>query len=164
MWSGAKIIIQWAVGLFVVGLIVALVVDGYQSLDNSGWITHDHDTPVWIQGDWLVGEYRDCQMRTKTVPAQRKDLDSLNELPRLFCAEDANGVSISNVRQLSFRLRLIFKCRRRGPCIFSLSQGGNLTTSSTSCLCVTTDELIDRTNGLSHGTASGRVNLLNARL
>jgi hypothetical protein len=92
VWSGAKIIVQWAVGLFAVGFIVALVVDGYQSLDNSGWITHDHDTPVWIQGDWLVGEYRDCQMRTKTVPAQRKDLDSLNELPRLFCAEDANGV------------------------------------------------------------------------
>jgi hypothetical protein len=69
-----------------------MAVAGYQGIDESGWITHNHDTPVWIQGDWLVGEYRDCQMRTRTVPAQRKDLDSLNELPRLFCAEDANGL------------------------------------------------------------------------
>lgn len=53
---------------------------------------HDHDTPVWIQGDWLVGEYRDCQMRTKTVPEQVTGLDSLDKLPRLFCAGDANGL------------------------------------------------------------------------
>lgn len=77
VWSGTKIIVQWAVGLFVVGFIVALVVNGYQSLDNSGWITHDHDTPVWIQGDWLVGEYRKCDMPVRTT--------------RLFCGGDAIG-------------------------------------------------------------------------
>lgn len=92
VWNGAKIIFQWAVGLCVVGGIVVLAVNGYQSLDNSGWITHDHDTPVWIQGDWLVGEYRDCQMRTKTVAGGDKALDYLNKLPRLFCGKDANGL------------------------------------------------------------------------
>lgn len=53
---------------------------------------HDHDTPVWIQGDWLVGEYRDCQMRTKTVPENDKNIDYPARLPRLFCGEDRNGV------------------------------------------------------------------------
>lgn len=72
--------------------IVAGVYASYQALDKAGWVSHDHDTPIWIQGDWLVGEYRDCQMRTKTVPAQRKDLDSLDKLPRLFCGEDVNGL------------------------------------------------------------------------
>jgi hypothetical protein len=33
-----------------------------RSLDNSGWIPHSHDTPTWIQGDWLAGEYRICEM------------------------------------------------------------------------------------------------------
>lgn len=31
-------------------------------LDDSGWIEHSHDTPVWIEGDWLSGEYRVCEM------------------------------------------------------------------------------------------------------
>jgi hypothetical protein len=38
----------------------------YQSVesvvDDSGWVEHSHDTPVWIGGDWLTGEYRICQM------------------------------------------------------------------------------------------------------
>jgi hypothetical protein len=78
--------------LFLIGLAFAFLYSGFTSLDQAGWITHNHDTPVWIQGDWLVGEYRDCQMRTKTVPEQRKDLDSLDKLPRLFCSQDADGL------------------------------------------------------------------------
>jgi hypothetical protein len=93
VWSGAKIIVQWAVGLFVVGFIAALVVNGYQSLDNSGWIVHNHDTPVWIEGDWMVGEYRECEMMTTTPPpgvAQSPEVRA--ELPRLFCGKrDEHG-------------------------------------------------------------------------
>jgi hypothetical protein len=37
----------------------------YQSLNNEGWIPHTHDTPVWIDGDWIIGEYRECEMLTK---------------------------------------------------------------------------------------------------
>jgi len=33
-----------------------------RTLDNSGWIPHSHDTPVWIGGEWLTGEYRTCKM------------------------------------------------------------------------------------------------------
>ena len=65
---------------------------GYQSVDSSGWIPHRHVTPVWIQGDWMPGEYRVCQMRTKTDPPGDKDPDSLGKLPRLFCGEDGNGL------------------------------------------------------------------------
>lgn len=69
---------------------------GYEWLDGGGWIPHDHDTPVWIQGDWLVGEYRDCGMRTTTpfvgiVLSQ----EARAELPRLFCGKNwaAEGVA-----------------------------------------------------------------------
>jgi hypothetical protein len=34
----------------------------YRLLDDYGWIEHDHETPVWIKGEWLAGEYRVCQM------------------------------------------------------------------------------------------------------
>jgi hypothetical protein len=74
-----------AIAVLVFGFIWYLAVQG-------GFASHQHDTPIWIQGDWMVGEYRNCQMRTKTVPTQRKDLDSLGKLPRLFCGEDAAGL------------------------------------------------------------------------
>jgi len=74
------------------GILGALAFGLFAILESNSLIPHSHDTPVWIQGDWLVGEYRDCQMRTKTVPRQRKDLDSLDQLPRLFCSQDATGL------------------------------------------------------------------------
>jgi len=84
-----------AVGLgYLVGLaiLIGVIYGGYSWLDQAGWIQHSHDTPVWIAGDWMVGEYRDCDMRTKTVPGRNKELDSLDKLPRLFCGEDSRGL------------------------------------------------------------------------
>jgi len=92
-------VVEAAIPLFKVGgaflvavVVIAYSIGGYQELNRRGWISHDHDTPVWIEGDWMVGELRDCQMRTKTVPDKRKDLDSLEKLPRLFCGQDAKGL------------------------------------------------------------------------
>jgi hypothetical protein len=31
-------------------------------LDDAGWIPHSIDTPTWMGGDWLTGEYRSCDM------------------------------------------------------------------------------------------------------
>jgi len=45
--------------LFILG---AVIYWGYGSLNENGWIEHAHDTPVWIKGEWLVGEYRLCRM------------------------------------------------------------------------------------------------------
>ena len=59
----------------VVLVLVAVGYASYQALGRAGWIPHDHDTPVWIQGNWLVGEYRKCDMPARTT--------------RLFCGEDA---------------------------------------------------------------------------
>lgn len=58
-------------------------------LDSIGWVTHDHDTPVWIHGDWMVGEYRHCGMRT-TAPFAGivQSQEARAELPRLFCGKN----------------------------------------------------------------------------
>lgn len=63
---------------------------GYEWLDGDGWIPHDHDTPVWIHGDWIVGEYRDCDMLTASV-GLRPEVGA--ELPRLFCGDHGSGRS-----------------------------------------------------------------------
>ena len=63
--------VGWVVvAAFCVGVIFVTdrVVDYLQE-------RHDHDTPVWIQGDWLVGEYRECDMPARTT--------------RLFCGRDS---------------------------------------------------------------------------
>lgn len=51
----ALLIIVWVTSPFW-GLSV------FRALDDSGWIPHSHDTPVWIGGDWLTGEFRVCEM------------------------------------------------------------------------------------------------------
>lgn len=80
-----------ALGRFIL-LAIVLAVAGeflitgylalYQALDRAGWISHDHDTPVWIEGNWMSGEYRTCEMLTRTNPADSE----ASELPRLFCS------------------------------------------------------------------------------
>lgn len=80
--------------LVMVPIVVVLIgFTAYESLDSAGWITHNHDTPVWIQGDWLVGEYRECDMQTATpvVEGKQYDADDLKSLPRLFCARQPHG-------------------------------------------------------------------------
>jgi hypothetical protein len=63
---------------------------GYQWLDSIGWITHSHDTPVWIAGNWMVGEYRNCGMLT-TTSTRKPDVQA--ELPRLFCSDHGEGLA-----------------------------------------------------------------------
>ena len=69
-------------------LLVGACVTGV-GLYHSGWIPRSHDTPVWIGGDWLVGEYRTCDLLI--APPLARDVPSeqaLGELPRLFCGRD----------------------------------------------------------------------------
>jgi hypothetical protein len=82
----------WFFWLAIFGAVAGGVAGVWKKLDNSGWIPHHHVTPVWIQGDWMPGEYRVCQMRTKTGLPDAKGLDSLAKLPRLFCGENFNGL------------------------------------------------------------------------
>lgn len=73
-------------------LLFSVASQCWGTLDRMGWIVRVHETPIWIKGDWLVGEYRLCQMRTKMVPKENRALDSIEKLPRLFCSENANGL------------------------------------------------------------------------
>lgn len=72
--------------LLFIGVIAGIALRLYESYESHQ--PADHDTPVWIQNDWLVGEYRVCQMRTKM---QTTDQNSPAKLPRLFCAQDDIG-------------------------------------------------------------------------
>ena len=83
--KGILKIVFW---VFLAGFSLAIAIMLYESYESHQPV--DHDTPVWIQGDWLVGEYRVCKMRTKMQPAYP---DTLAKLPRLFCGKDANGVA-----------------------------------------------------------------------
>jgi hypothetical protein len=83
-----------AVGIVFGGIaVIGLLVNLYGWLNNAGWISHSHDTPVWIQGEWLAGEYRECDMQTSTpaFEGSHYDAEDLKTLPRLFCGRAANG-------------------------------------------------------------------------
>jgi hypothetical protein len=79
--------------LIILALLAAGGIAAFSSLKQNGWIPRSHDTPVWIQGDWLVGEYRECDMQTSTpaFEGSHYDAEDLKTLPRLFCGRAANG-------------------------------------------------------------------------
>ena len=90
---GWSVFIKAARGLgwLVLLCFVGYLINGW--LDSIGWVTHSHDTPVWIEGDWMVGEYRECEMMTKTPPpGVTLSPEVRAELPRLFCGKrDEHG-------------------------------------------------------------------------
>lgn len=71
--KGLRILAK-AGGYAILAFLVVIALYGYQTLDRAGYVAHNHDTPVWIAGDWMVGEYRLCDMPVKTT--------------RLFCGKD----------------------------------------------------------------------------
>ena len=79
--------------LFIVGFLVCLAYGGYSDLDKYGWIPREHDTPTWIGGDWMVGEYRECDLLTTTpvVEGNTYSKDDLLHLPRLYCGRAEGG-------------------------------------------------------------------------
>jgi hypothetical protein len=87
--AGRGFLLSLAGVLFIV-LIVLLM---WRLADDFGYVPHEHDTPVWIRGDWMVGEYRDCNMLTTTpvMEGQHYSADELSHLPRLYCAEVSDG-------------------------------------------------------------------------
>jgi hypothetical protein len=79
--------------LLGLAFLVAIVYGVYGELDKAGWISRDHDTPTWIGGDWMVGEYRECDLLTTTavVEGTSYSKDDLLHLPRLYCGRGEGG-------------------------------------------------------------------------
>jgi hypothetical protein len=72
-------------------LVIGFVVWGMGAvIDDAGRVPHNHDTPVVIRHEWLVGEYRKCMMVTTTPPVQdmKYSAAQLSELPKLYCTDD----------------------------------------------------------------------------
>lgn len=80
--------------LAVLGVIALFVIFVYLG-DKFGWIAHHREIPVWIGGDCLIGEIRDCQMETTTPPVQGMTYsrEYLQNLPRMFCGSTPEGVA-----------------------------------------------------------------------
>jgi hypothetical protein len=58
-WRTIKLLLKWAGGLT---LAWSLAFAGYQFADRKDRIMHNYDLPVWVPGEWMVGEYRNCDM------------------------------------------------------------------------------------------------------
>jgi hypothetical protein len=85
-------------GLIYGGLIIAAVgilcwLLGSLPSALQSFLPSNHDTPVWINGDWMIGEYRICEMRNKiNFSSGSNNLTAPNKLPLLFCGEGTNGL------------------------------------------------------------------------
>lgn len=43
-------------------LMVPFALQSYHHLDQRGWFTHSRVTGTYIDGNWMVGEYRNCTL------------------------------------------------------------------------------------------------------
>jgi hypothetical protein len=53
-----------AVGYAVIALIAGVIggsITMYKGLDSYGWLSHSEDTVITAQGNWIVGETKDCK-------------------------------------------------------------------------------------------------------
>jgi hypothetical protein len=57
----------------------------YNAIDDSGWITHHHDTATFIHGNWMTGEYRNCSLRVSANPTDRPSTQQPTGEPDLVC-------------------------------------------------------------------------------
>jgi hypothetical protein len=59
----------WISGALMLFLCVRPIYQWAESaVDDTGWIEHSHDTPVWMEDNWIEGEYRMCAM----LPGKRR--------------------------------------------------------------------------------------------
>lgn len=85
--SGRRIVKSsaWVVGALLLFLVGS---QGWSFLHRTLWTAHDLDTRVWIGGEWLVGEFRYCQMQTGFGRGSEENRNFVENLPRLYCGEE----------------------------------------------------------------------------
>jgi hypothetical protein len=105
--------------IFICGLAIWFIRTFCAEADNGGWITHNQDSTVYMDGDWMEGEYRVCstiqfnpQNNAVILPASRE----------LSCIADAYKTDRpSHMQPVKFNGRLHrespelleWKCQRR---------------------------------------------------
>jgi hypothetical protein len=72
--------------LLVLTIIGFMFYGASNIMDEGGWWIHSHDTPTYISGNWMVGEFRQCTMghsdsfELSLDCQQRGELDKWNKL------------------------------------------------------------------------------------
>jgi len=82
--SGPEAVMKGLIAL-VASIVIASF--GWDAANKAGYVRHQRATPVWIKGEWLVGEYRHCVMQT----AQLDYVEDPTTYPRLFCGYNAES-------------------------------------------------------------------------
>jgi len=137
--------------LLAAWLIWGVIPAGWRYLERVGWIRHTQITSVYIEGDWLVGEYRSCRalgdLAFVACPKSPKSWDdsepprlsASGELARSFMAEEPRTFSVDFYGSLTGNPADTLNCQCRRE------------TDSISCHA-TKQDAIQRTN---KGTKTG---------
>jgi hypothetical protein len=60
MIEDAKAILSAFACLAVLLILFYIVCSGYEGLDSEGWLSHQVETTITLQGNWMEGESRLC--------------------------------------------------------------------------------------------------------
>ena len=65
----AKVVVYSVNSAIALAFVIAIGVALYDAADKDGWIPHTRTLSVWMQHDWLVGEFKTCSLEgTAKVP------------------------------------------------------------------------------------------------
>ena len=68
--------VSFVIFLLIAGTIIAVV---YEAADKDGWFGHDRKVLVWIERDWLAGEFKLCVLVGDT------------KNPLMYCGDSDTG-------------------------------------------------------------------------
>jgi hypothetical protein len=96
----------WIVVFFLIaGTIIAVV---YEAGDKDGWFGHDRKVLVWIERDWLPGEFKSCALGG----------DAKN--PLMYCGDSDTGTRHEmnvefrgSMKTLEAKKQSNWKCQRK---------------------------------------------------
>jgi hypothetical protein len=125
MWNRLVIVCR-IVGFAILAawLIWAIIPAGWRYLERTGWIRHTQITSVYIEGNWLVGEYRSCK--------------ALGDLAFIACPKSLKSWDDSEPPHLSANGELARSFMSEEPRTFSVDFYGRLTGSpadTLNCQC-----------------------------
>ena len=90
----------YAAGCGCLSIVIVLVLAagaGYEWLDSAGWVPHSRSVDLYVSGDWLTGERRDCLGVQSRLPGEPPEITSLD------CRIDGSAENPHNQKDIDIR-------------------------------------------------------------
>lgn len=126
--DAAVLIAKGICAFLIAGLVIFFVFACYMAYRQSGWQTHQQDTSIYFQHEWMVGEYRTCTMwqhdvwDNTVIPAASRTLDCQSDTDAPSFTTHIFPVLYYGRIDRSDKAEIQWKCQRKEESLTCYSQ------------------------------------------